>query len=352
MSGGVDSSVAAYLLKEQGYDCIGCTMRLYDNADAGIPKGHTCCSLSDVEDARSVAYRLDMPYYVFDYTDAFREKVIRNFVNEYENGRTPNPCIDCNRTMKFDLLYERAKLLGCDFIATGHYARVRKEDGEYRLYQGKDPTKDQGYVLYQLTQSRLSHTLFPLGDLDKRTVRKIAAENGFLNAEKPDSQDICFVPDGDYAGAVERFAGRACPSGLFRDTEGNILGRHNGIVHYTIGQRKGLGISAGMPLYVCGLCPQTNEVILGGEADLLKSEISLTDVCMIAPAGDGELRCTVKIRYRAPEVPCTVRFSRDHTAHVVTDVPVRAVTPGQSAVFYLQDRILGGGIIAPPEQTP
>ena len=251
MSGGVDSSLAALLMKEKGYECIGCTMKLYENEDAGIEKTKTCCSLDDVEDARNVACLLDMPFYVFNFTERFRTQVIDRFVQSYEEGRTPNPCIDCNRYMKFDKLYERAKLMGCEYIVTGHYARIEKEDGKFFLKKALDETKDQTYVLYTLTQDQLAHTMFPLGVLTKRTVRNIAEKNGFINANKPDSQDICFVPDGDYASVIEKYTGRICMPGNFVDTEGNIMGRHKGIIHYTLGQRKGLGIAAGKPVYVC-----------------------------------------------------------------------------------------------------
>ena len=241
MSGGVDSSVAAYIMKEEGFDCIGCTMKLYDNADAGVSRDKTCCSLDDVEDARSVAARLDMPYYVFNFSDDFREKIICKFIDSYERGRTPNPCIDCNRYMKFAKLCERARILGCDFIVTGHYARIYKEGEKYVLKKALDETKDQSYVLYNLTQDILAHTRFPLGEMKKSETREIAEKCGFINAKKPDSQDICFVPDGDYARVIELNTGKKYPPGDFVDKNGNVLGRHKGIIHYTIGQRKGLG---------------------------------------------------------------------------------------------------------------
>ena len=241
MSGGVDSSVAAYIMKEEGFDCIGCTMKLYDNADAGVSRDKTCCSLDDVEDARSVAARLGMPYYVFNFSDDFREKIICKFIDSYERGRTPNPCIDCNRYMKFAKLCERARILGCDFIVTGHYARIYKEGEKYVLKKALDETKDQSYVLYNLTQDILAHTRFPLGEMKKSETREIAEKCGFINAKKPDSQDICFVPDGDYARVIELNTGKKYPPGDFVDKNGNVLGRHKGIIHYTIGQRKGLG---------------------------------------------------------------------------------------------------------------
>ena len=230
MSGGVDSSVAAKLLADAGNCCTGCTMKLYTNEDAGIPRGHTCCSLDDVEDARSVAARLGMRYYVFNFSEDFEEKVIGKFVSSYRHGRTPNPCIDCNRFMKFDKLFERARLLGCDHVATGHYARIEEQNGKFILKKALDASKDQSYVLYTMTQEQLAHTLFPLGALPKTQTRAIAEEAGFWNAHKPDSQDICFVPDGDYAAAIERLTGEKSEPGDFVDRQGHVLGRHGGII--------------------------------------------------------------------------------------------------------------------------
>ncbi len=239
MSGGVDSSVAAKLLCYEGYECIGCTMKLYDNCDAGLPRGRTCCSLDDVEDARSVAFSLGMRYYVFNFKDDFREKVIKKFASGYLRGQTPNPCIDCNRYMKFDKLFERAKLLGCDKLATGHYARIEFDGRKYRLKKALDKSKDQSYVLYMLTQEQLAHALFPLGSLHKTDTRAIADTAGLSSAHKPDSQDICFVPDGDYAAAIERLAGIKAPCGNFIDASGKVIGTHRGITHYTVGQHRG-----------------------------------------------------------------------------------------------------------------
>ena len=265
MSGGVDSSVAAYLMQQAGYDCMGVTMKLYENEDAGVPRGHTCCALDDVEDARRVAYALGMPYYVFNYKDAFREQVMARFAAAYQHGATPNPCLDCNRYLKFGLLETRARALGCDVLATGHYARVEQlPDGRYTLKKAVDATKDQSYVLAWLTQEQLAHTRFPLGGLHKTEAREIAEAHGFCNAHKHDSQDICFVPDGDYAGFIERYTGKTSRTGAFLNTAGEPIGTHRGVIHYTIGQRKGLGISAPHPLYVCGICPEQNTVTLGG----------------------------------------------------------------------------------------
>ena len=346
MSGGVDSSVAAYLMKKDGYDCIGCTMKLYNNEDAGISRSRTCCSLDDVEDARSVAYKLGMPYYVFNFSYDFREKIIDKFIESYENGITPNPCIDCNRYMKFEKLFERAKILDCDYVVTGHYARIEKHDGKFVLKKALDSSKDQSYVLYSMTQSQLEHTMFPLGSLNKSETRMIAEQNGFVNADKPDSQDICFVPDGDYASVIELHTGRKTPPGDFIDPDGNIIGRHKGIIHYTIGQRRGLGISAPEPLYVLNINPADNTVTLGHDRDLFSSDADVSDVNWISGCSpEHEFRCSVKIRYRHPEQPATVIPLGKDRVKVVFDEPQRAITPGQAAVFYDGDVVLGGGVI-------
>lgn len=346
MSGGVDSSLAAKLMKDKGFDCIGCTMKLYHNEDAGIESSRTCCSLDDVEDARSVAYKLGMPFYVFNFTDAFRDTVIRKFIESYENGITPNPCIDCNRYMKFDKLYERAKTLGCDYIVTGHYARIEEENGKFVLKKALDETKDQSYVLYFMTQDQLVHTMFPLGSMQKTEVRAIAEESGFVNADKPDSQDICFVPNGDYASVIELQTGKESAEGNFVDKQGNNLGRHKGVIHYTIGQRKGLGVSSTEPLYVCNICPKDGNVVLGSNDDLFSREADVSDFNWISGEVPGsEFRCKAKIRYRQPEQWVTVIPTGADTVHIVFDEPQRAITPGQAAVFYDGDTVLGGGTI-------
>ena len=268
MSGGVDSGVAAKLMVDMGYDCIGCTMKLYDDEKS------TCCSLDDVEDARSIAIRLGIPYYVFNFKHDFEEKIIKRFAMFYKMGMTPNPCIDCNYYMKFDKLFERAKILGCRYIVTGHYAIIDHADGKYVLKKAADETKDQSYVLYQLTQEQLAHTMFPLGKLAKTETRKIAEENGFINSAKPDSQDICFAPDGDYASVIERYTGKNdVTEGNFIDPEGNIYGKHKGIIHYTIGQRKGLGISSEKPLYVSKIDTQTGDITLTDNESLFGKEL-------------------------------------------------------------------------------
>ena len=351
MSGGVDSSVAALLTKEQGYDCTGCTMKLYDNDDAGLPAGKTCCSLDDVEDARSVAYRLDMPYYVFNFKDEFGEKVIDRFVDSYLHARTPNPCIDCNRYLKFGKLYERAKQLGCEKIVTGHYARIEQRDGLYVLKKGLDENKDQSYVLFFMDQYQLAHTLFPLGSLPKSETRRIAEENGFVNADKPDSQDICFVPDGNYARIIEERTGRESLPGDYLDLDGNVIGRHKGMIRYTIGQHKKLGQSFGRPMYVCSINAADNTVTLGREEDLYSREVSVKDMHWISGTvpeeslSAGGLRCRAKLRYRHPEQPCAAFTMPDGTLKLVFDAPQRAVTPGQFAVLYDGDICLGGGEI-------
>ena len=346
MSGGVDSSLAAKLMKDKGLDCIGCTMKLYHNEDAGIESSRTCCSLDDVEDARSVAYKLGMPFYVFIFTDAFRDTVIRKFIESYENGITPNPCIDCNRYMKFDKLFERAKILGCDYIVTGHYARIEEENGKFVLKKALDETKDQSYVLYSMTQDQLAHTIFPLGSMQKTEVRAIAEESGFVNADKPDSQDICSVPNGDYASVIELKTGKESAEGNFVDKQGNNLGRHKGVIHYTIGQRKGLGVSSTEPLYVCNICPKDGNVVLGSNDDLFSREADVSDFNWISGEVPGsEFRCKAKIRYRQPEQWVTVIPTGADTVHIVFDEPQRAITPGQAAVFYDGDTVLGGGTI-------
>ena len=346
MSGGVDSSVAAKIMVDRGYECIGCTMKLHNENSENDYDTNTCCSLKDVEDARSISNRLDMPYYVFNFQDDFEEKVINKFIECYQNGITPNPCIDCNKYMKFDKLYSRAKELDCDVIVTGHYCRIEKDKDRYVLKKALDDTKDQSYVLYSLTQEQLSHTVFPLGDLPKSQVRKIAEENGFINANKPDSQDICFVPDGDYASVIEKYTGVKSQEGDFVDTEGNVLGRHKGIIHYTLGQRKGLGLSFTEPRYVCEICPSKNQVVLGKNEDLFSRCFKVDDINWTSgEVKEKEIRCSAKVRYRHKEEPGVLSIHDNGKVSFVFDEPQRAITPGQSAVFYDGDIVLGGGII-------
>lgn len=346
MSGGVDSSLAAKLMMDKGYECIGCMMKLYnDNGDENV-RARTCCSLNDAEDARSVAYKLGMPFYVFNFTEDFRETVISKFIRCYENGVTPNPCIDCNRYMKFDKLYARAKVLGCDYIVTGHYAKIEKQDGRFVLKKAEDETKDQSYVLYNLTQEQLAHLILPLGNMRKDDVRRAAQEKGFINAAKPDSQDICFVPDGDYAGVIERETGRRAKPGDFIDSNGNVLGQHRGIIHYTVGQRKGLGIAFKEPMYVLRICPEDNTIVLGKNSELFSTRADVRDFNWISGKAPTEpLRCKVKIRYRQKEQWATVTPKGDTAVRIDFDEANRAVTPGQAAVLYDGDTVLGGGEI-------
>ena len=349
MSGGVDSSAAAALMCSRGYECVGVTMKLYDAEQTDSSRLKACCTLEDAEDARSVAYRLGMQYYVFNFKEDFREQVIGRFVDAYERGETPNPCIDCNRYMKFEKLYQRARVLGYDTIVTGHYARIAYDEasGRWLLKKGRNAAKDQSYVLYAMTQEELAHTQFPLGEFEsKDEVRKLAASYGFINAEKHDSQDICFVPDGDYAAAVERLTGAHSEPGRFVDTQGKVLGTHRGIIHYTIGQRRGLGIAAEMPLYVCGIDVPRNEVVLGRNDELFSTELDAGGCNWISgDVPDVPLRVTARIRYRQPEQPCTVTATGPDTVHVSFETPQRAITRGQAVVFYDGDTVLGGGTI-------
>lgn len=346
MSGGVDSSLAAKLTVDKGFECVGCTMKLYQNEDVGIDNSRTCCSLDDVEDAKSVAYKLGMPFYVFNFTEEFRNTVIKKFIESYENGITPNPCIDCNRYMKFDKLYERAKSLGCDYIVTGHYAQIEEKDGKFVLKKAVDLSKDQSYVLYTMTQEQLSHTMLPLGNMQKTEVRALAEQNGFINADKPDSQDICFVPDGDYAKVIELQTGKKSICGNFIDKEGKILGKNKGVIHYTIGQRKGLGISSSEPLYVCKICHKTGDVILGRNSDLFTCDLDAVDFNWISgEVPTQKIRCKAKVRYRHTEQWATVIPTGEKSVHIVFDEPQRAITPGQAVVIYDNDIVLGGGTI-------
>ncbi len=348
MSGGVDSSVAALLTKEKGLECIGCTMKLYEaeDTDLEVCDGRTCCSLDDTEDARSVARRLGMQFYVFNYKDEFRQRVMEKFASCYEKGMTPNPCIDCNNYLKFGKLHERAEVLGCEYVVTGHYARIEKVGDKYVLKKALDESKDQSYVLYGLTQEKLAHTMFPLGELTKKEARKIAEANGFINAHKPDSQDICFVPDGDYARVVEKITGHKPVSGDFVDKDGNVLGEHKGIVNYTIGQRKGLGLAMGHPVFVCEICPENNTVVIGENEDLMKREVLVKDFNWISGEIPKEpVRCAAKTRYRMKEQPAYAYASEDGSVKIIFDEPQRAITKGQSAVVYDGDVVLGGGEI-------
>ena len=345
MSGGVDSSVAAFLMKEQGCECIGATMKLFHNEDIGVSRTKTCCSLEDVEDARLVALHLGIPYYVFNFSDDFKGQVIDRFISSYERGATPNPCIDCNRYLKFERLYERARILGCDAIVTGHYARIEQENGRWLLKKSLDESKDQSYVLYSLTQDQLAHTRLPLGAMHKSETRRIAEEQGFYNANKPDSQDICFVPDGDYATFIRRHTGKTDVPGDFTDESGKILGQHKGITHYTVGQRKGLGVPSNEPLYVKAIDPARNRVVLSGNAALYSRTLTARDLNWIAwDTPPRQFQCSAKTRYRQQEQWATA-YPHSDGIRLEFDEPQRAVTPGQAVVMYDGDTVLGGGTI-------
>ena len=348
MSGGVDSSVAAWLMQQAGYDCTGITMRLTRNETLGQSGFHTCCSEKDIEDAAEVAFAMDIPYEVLDFTADFREKIIEKFIRVYEMGGTPNPCIDCNRYMKFDHLLRWAESHGMEYVVTGHYARVEQDEatGRWLLKKALYTDKDQSYVLYVLTQDQLAHTKFPLGGMDKPSIRKIAEEQGFCNARKHDSQDICFVPDGDYVGFMERYTGKYYPDGDFLDVNGNVVGRHHGAVRYTNGQRKGLGLALGAPVYVCGKDMEKNTVTVGPESELFKTTLIAGDFNWISiPELTAPMRVKAKARYRQVEQPATVYPLDNGLVKVVFDEPQRAITRGQSVVLYDGDVVVGGGTI-------
>lgn len=348
MSGGVDSSVAAYLLKEQGYDVIGVTMQIWQDEDPlEMAENGGCCGLSAVDDARRVADMLGIPYYVLNFKREFKEHVIDYFMDEYMHARTPNPCIACNRYVKWEALLNRAMELGCDYIATGHYARICKLDnGRYALKKSATVRKDQTYALYNLTQQQLSKTLMPVGEYDKDEIRKIAEQIGLLVADKPDSQEICFIPDNDYASYIERETGRNFPQGNFVDLNGNILGKHKGIIHYTIGQRKGLGLSLGAPAFVVDIRPDTNEVVIGTNEDTFSDRLLADKInFMSIPELAGERNVTAKIRYSHQGAPCKIKMAGDDMIDCQFEEPVRAVTPGQAVVFYDDDIVVGGAVI-------
>ena len=337
MSGGVDSSVAALLLKEQGYEVIGVTMETWDN------EGTESVS----EDAKRVADVLGIPHYIVDFREIFREKVVDYFISEYEKGRTPNPCLVCNRYVKWEALLHRSTQMGCDYIATGHYGRiVQCSNGRFSVAKSDSVGKDQSYVLYNLTQKELSKTLFPLYEYDKSEIRRIAMENNIPVAMKKDSQDICFIPDHDYAAFIQKMTGRKSVSGNFVDKDGNILGEHKGILHYTVGQRKGLGIAFGEPKFVTAIKPATNEVLLGNQDDLMIREVILTDVNYMSVEDiEAPVRVTGKLRYSQKDMPCTLQKETDGKLKAVFDEPMRAATPGQAGVFYKDNCIICGGTI-------
>ncbi|MDR1409542.1 MAG: tRNA 2-thiouridine(34) synthase MnmA [Oscillospiraceae bacterium] len=345
MSGGVDSSVAAYLMQQAGCECVGAMMKLYRGGTDEVP-GRTCCSLADAQDARSVATRLGMPFYVFNYTADFESKVIERFCGEYLAGRTPNPCIDCNRFMKFELLLLRARLMGCNLLASGHYAQVEQSgSGRHLLRKALDSGKDQSYVLYMLTQEQLEAVRFPLGGMTKQQVRELAADLGFWNAEKPDSQDICFVPDGDYGTFLERRLALSDSVGHFVDSSGAALGGHRGHYRYTVGQRKGLGLAFDSPRYVLSKNPAANTVTLGKRDELLRCECVLEDINLIAlDSIEQPMRISVRTRYRQKEQPGTVTQTAPGTLMIILDEP-QVIAPGQAAVIYDGEYVVGGGTI-------
>ena len=333
MSGGVDSSAAALLLKQAGYDCTGAALRLLDDGGAGSG------------DARAAAERLGIDFFLFDEQACFAREVMDRFVREYRAGRTPNPCIDCNRCLKFGVLLDRAMDMGFDYIATGHYARVSEEGGRFHLLRGLDRQKDQSYVLYQLTQEQLAHLLLPAGSYSKREIRAMAEKAGLTNAHKPDSQDICFVPDGDYVRFLQEYGGVTLHEGDFVDRDGKVLGRHRGLEAYTKGQRKGLGVSAEERLYVISKDAEKNTVLLGRNEELFSTALLASRVCWIEPEPEGPLRVTAKTRYSQRESSATVNPGPDRTVRVDFDEPQRAVTAGQAVVFYDGERVVGGATI-------
>lgn len=348
MSGGVDSSVAAYIIKNSGYDATGITLKLFENEDIGEKREKTCCSLDDIDDARSVCRKIGIPYYVYNFKDSFKENVIRRFIDAYENGSTPNPCIDCNRYIKFEKLMRRAEELEFDFVVTGHYAIIEHNDGtgRYILKKSSDLSKDQSYVLYSLTQKQLAKTIFPLGGMTKKRVREIAQELGLINARKHDSQDICFVPDGDYAKFIEQYTGKVYPHGNFVDESGNILGEHKGIIKYTVGQRKGLGLALPRPMYVKEKDLAGNKVILCDNSRLFSKELYAKDINLISCEKiDKPIKIKAKVRYNQPEQNATVEQTDENTIHVVFDEPQRAISKGQAVVLYDGDVVVGGGTI-------
>ena len=348
MSGGVDSSVAAYLLKQQGYDVVGVTMQIWqDESHEEIEKKGGCCGLSAVDDARRVAAMLDIPYYVMNFKSEFKRDVIDYFVREYLAGRTPNPCIACNRYVKWESLLTRSIQIGADYIATGHYARICElPNGRYAIRNSVTAKKDQTYALYNLTQEQLKRTLMPIGDYTKEQVRKIAEDIGLMVAGKPDSMEICFVPDNDYASFIEKETGVTSVPGDFVDVDGNVIGKHKGVIHYTVGQRKGLGIALGKPAFVVAIRPEQNQVVIGEDRDVYTEKLYANNLNFMSVGNITEpVHVKAKIRYSHEGAYCTVRKIDSDTIECIFDQPVRAVTPGQAVVLYDGEYVLGGGTI-------
>lgn len=347
MSGGVDSSVAAYLLKEQGYDVTGIMMKLSpDNPEYEENEGG-CCSLSAVNDARRVADVLDIPFYVMNFKEPFKKYVVDNFVEEYFNGRTPNPCIECNRKIKFDEFLRKVQGLGADYIATGHYATVEQDkNGRYLLMRSEDDRKDQTYALYSLTQEQLAHTVMPCGQYSKTEIRAIAEKIGLDVFRKKDSQEICFIPDNNHGNYIEKFSGREVVPGNYIDKNGKVLGQHKGIVYYTIGQRKGLGIALGKPMFVTNIIPEKNQVVLGEEVEIFNTTLVAKNINLIPMDKiEGEIEVEAKVRYSArPSKAKLIQLDENHIK-LEFETPQRAITKGQSVVCYQGNLVIGGGII-------
>ncbi|MGL4730824.1 MAG: tRNA 2-thiouridine(34) synthase MnmA [Clostridium sp.] len=346
MSGGVDSSVAAYLLKEQGYDVVGIMMKLAPDDPEYAENEGGCCSLSAVLDARRVADKLDIPFYVMNFKEPFKNYVIDNFVDEYFEGRTPNPCIMCNKHIKFEELLRKALAIGADYVATGHYASIEEVDGRYLLKKSEDDKKDQTYALYNLTQEQLKHTLMPCGQYSKPEIREIAEKIGLEVFRKKDSQEICFIPDNNHGQYIEKKSGREVKPGKFVDKDGKVLGNHKGIVYYTIGQRKGLGIALGKPAFVIDIIPKKNQVVSGDEKDIFKNTLIAKDVNLIPfDKVDGEIEVTAKVRYSAKQAKAKLTQVGENKVKLVFEENQRAITKGQSVVFYDGNYVIGGGII-------
>ena len=346
MSGGVDSSVAAYLLKEQGYDVIGVTMQIWQEDKEYEEREGGCCSLSAVDDARRVADKIGIPFYVLNFRDSFKKNVIDYFIDEYMEGKTPNPCIACNKYLKFDELLKKAQGIGADYIATGHYAKIEEHNGRYILVKSDDDKKDQTYALYNMTQEQLAHTLMPCGEYTKDRIREIAKEIGLDVHNKKDSEEICFISDNNHGKYISEAMPGKVKQGNFVDKDGNILGKHKGIVYYTIGQRKGLGLAMGRPVFVTDINPLTNEVVVGAEEDIFKTDLICKDINFIAFDNlDKSLELKAKIRYSAKPATATITPLENGQVRVSFKEKQRAITKGQSVVFYLDDLVVGGGII-------